>query len=468
MKPNILWITLESARSDHTSMGGDRNTTPFLEQLVSDYRGAWFENCFAHGRWTPAASGSILTGTRLSTHRVGLESSATVEKLPTELSTIPELLGDVGYRTGGFSGNPYVSERTELNRGFETFFGPVDKSDFLSRTGIATAASYLRRVRSRGSALDTNPGRHKPCLPPLYHCESFKNWIDTDVGEDPFFAYFHLNNVHHPYTPPLSLLEAELDGDVLSPVEAIELAAEITDNRWQVMADGCNLSPMHRRALEATYRAELTYADRIVEEVFRHAHRQNRELCVVITGDHGELFGEGGVIGHNLVLHDKLLNVPLVTYGLETGSAATTDLVQHADVATALLNSVGAETSQFQAIDFTEQRREYVVAERGARPTDLEKLRDRNPEFDTEQFHTEQMAMIRSHEWKYQRSVHREELFELPNERENRITDEPQRAATLRRALEDHLASKTMAIKRRERMTADEGTTRRLEHLGYL
>ena len=33
---------------------------------------------------------------------------------------------------------------------------------------------------------------------------------------------------------------------------------------------------------------------------------------VVITSDHGELFGEGGYLGHGPIVHDKVLEVPLV------------------------------------------------------------------------------------------------------------------------------------------------------------
>jgi arylsulfatase A-like enzyme len=467
MQPNILWVTIESARADYTSLVDDQNSTPFLAELVTKHGGEWFGNCFSHGRWTPAASASILTGTRLSTHQVGLEDAATVEKLPTELDTVPDLLGDVGYQTLGISGNPYVSERTDLVRGFDTFYGPVDKSDFLSRTGLSTATRYLHRIRTHGSKFSTNPTRHKDCLQELFQAELFEQWVD-DIDNGPFFAYLHLNNVHHPYTPPLALLEKELAGEQLTPNEAIEIAADVTDNRWQVMADGCDLTPTQRRALEATYKSELKYADYVLERLVAHTRAQDRETIVIVTGDHGELFGELGVIGHNLVLHDKLLNVPLVTYGLETGEATSTDLVQHADVVKALLNAVGADTDQFQAIDFTNETRDYVVAERGPRPTDMEKLRERNPDADTDRFHSEQLAMIRSSNWKFQRSSEREELFDLPDERINRDEDHPETAATMPSALQKILSSDEITVEKRERMTADEKTTQRLKDLGYM
>jgi arylsulfatase A-like enzyme len=467
MQPNILWVTIESARADYTSLADDQNSTPFLESLAAKESGRWFSNCFSHGRWTPAASASILTGTRLSTHQVGLEDAATVKKLPTELDTVPDLLGGIGYRTLGISGNPYVSERTDLTRGFDTFYGPVDKSDFLSRTGFSTATKYISKIRTHGSKFSTNPTRHKDCLQELFQSKLFEQWVD-DIGDNPFFAYLHLNNVHHPYTPPLALLQDELAGDQLTPNEAIEIASNVTDNRWQVMADGCDITPTQQRAMEATYKAELRYVDYILERLVAYTQAKDRETIVIVTGDHGELFGEANVIGHNLVLHDKILNVPLVTYGLETGQAASTDLVQHADVMKTLLNAVGADTDQFQAVDFTDETREYVVAERGPRPTDMEKLRERNPDADTDQFHIDQLMMIRSKDWKYQRSMDYEELFNIPDERTNLINKHSEKATEMCSAIKTIFSSDEIEIEERERMTADEKTTQRLKDLGYM
>ncbi len=62
-RPNILWITLESVRYDHTSLSGyGRDTTPALARLASDPRATAFEQCITHGKWTGTSSGSILTG----------------------------------------------------------------------------------------------------------------------------------------------------------------------------------------------------------------------------------------------------------------------------------------------------------------------------------------------------------------------------------------------------------------------
>jgi arylsulfatase A-like enzyme len=37
-----------------------------------------------------------------------------------------------------------------------------------------------------------------------------------------------------------------------------------------------------------------------------------RDTWIVVTSDHGELFGEGGYFGHGPIAHDKVFEVPFV------------------------------------------------------------------------------------------------------------------------------------------------------------
>ena len=37
-----------------------------------------------------------------------------------------------------------------------------------------------------------------------------------------------------------------------------------------------------------------------------------RDTWIVVTSDHGELFGEGGYFGHGPISHEKVLEVPFV------------------------------------------------------------------------------------------------------------------------------------------------------------
>lgn len=108
MAANIVWLTLESLRFDHTSLSGyKRDTTPFLRSLAAESSAVSFDSCFSHGIWTRPASASILMGTYPSHHQAGMDSDV----IPDDLPMIPELLGEQGYDTAGVSTVAYMGLR---------------------------------------------------------------------------------------------------------------------------------------------------------------------------------------------------------------------------------------------------------------------------------------------------------------------------------------------------------------------
>jgi arylsulfatase A-like enzyme len=67
--------------------------------------------------WTQSSTASILSGTPYGKHGVG----DTNEVLPAELSTIPELLRKVGYKTYSLSRAPNTGAGIGVDRGFDRF-----------------------------------------------------------------------------------------------------------------------------------------------------------------------------------------------------------------------------------------------------------------------------------------------------------------------------------------------------------
>ncbi|ERG91975.1 MAG: arylsulfatase A related enzyme, partial [Haloquadratum walsbyi J07HQW1] len=106
-RPNIIWLTLDSVRYDHTSLGEyDRNTTTNIQELSERSDAVSFSMCFSHARSSHASVPSILSGTFPSRHRTYFGNQ---NQFPEELPLISELLGSVGYQTHGLSNNAYAS-----------------------------------------------------------------------------------------------------------------------------------------------------------------------------------------------------------------------------------------------------------------------------------------------------------------------------------------------------------------------
>lgn len=77
-------------------------------------------------------------------------------------------------------------------------------------------------------------------------------------------------------------------------------------------------SPDEWDALKAMYDAEIAYADEFVGTPFNYVQRVTTgETVFVVTGDHGDPFGEQGVLGHDLVLGDNLTNVLMIVSAMD-------------------------------------------------------------------------------------------------------------------------------------------------------
>jgi len=71
------------------------------------------------------------------------------------------------------------------------------------------------------------------------------------------------------------------------------------------------------RRLEQAYRKGVAWVDSEVESTVNTLRGLGLldNALLVVTGDHGEAFGEHGVLTHGLTVHDELAHVPLVASG---------------------------------------------------------------------------------------------------------------------------------------------------------
>ena len=466
-RPNIIWLTLESARADRTTMAGhDRDTTPNLSRIAASSDGVWFPNCFSHARWTPESTTSILTSTYSSTHRVGFEGSDP-GKIPAELPTIPERLSERGYRTAMVTGNGYTTSSIGLAERFDEFDFPM-REDLRSMAGVNTAVEYIKNFGTYGTS-DFSPTKLKRAVIPLFRAEVLKRRLKTLTRSDgPFFLYAHMNNLHSPYRPPPSFLEPFTDDFHMSSEQAVRFAQHVNDTIIDQTAHGSRFTPDEWAALKATYDGEFAFADALVGDVFSLSrHLDLSETIFIVTGDHGELFGEQGLVSHNLVLHDGLTNVPMVVHGLPDLAERANDTIGHVDVMRTLLERAGASADGTHGVNLATETSEYAISQHGSTAEILSNLVEYNADFDTERFHEGELSCIRSSEFKYQRSADRAELFRLPDETTDVSEDHPDVAARLDAEL-DRRMSDTVSYERSEDAEFTDAMEEQLRDLGYL
>lgn len=434
---NILWVTIDSVRADRTTMGGyDRDTTPNLYRIADEGDGDWFDTCIAQTRWTPASTASILTGTYLSTHGVGIESPE-VSRLPESLRTMPEILSERGYESLGLTRNQYICSATGLDRGFDEFAFP--KPGNLHRSvGIGAVLDYALNVGRYGPGLSLTRRRHNVSSMITHRA---KRWASSTADEEtPVFLYLHYNETHYPYTPPDRFLKPYADEIGQSVDEVLERSWSVFEDVFDLVAHDLPLDGADMAAIQAAYDAELAYLDSLVGELFDHV-RENLpgETILVVTSDHGETFGEHGWLGHHVLLTDELLHVPMVVHGLPEATDSTDGSVQHVDFTRTILETVGAESDQFEGVDLAESEREYAIAQRASREGDREKLLDRNPAFDVDRYRWGPLNCIHDGQYKYVSGQAESELFELPDETTDRSDELPDLAAQMNAELTERM-----------------------------
>jgi choline-sulfatase len=151
-KPNIILITLGSARADRMGfLGSKAKITPNLDELAR--QSMVFEQAFSQAPLTVVSHATILSGTYPQTHRV----TEVGTRLAPTLPFIPELLQARGYYTAAFVSSIALDPKNGLAPGFDRGFALYDtpkrgtgKSisiDRLAAQVIARANSWLAHPR---------------------------------------------------------------------------------------------------------------------------------------------------------------------------------------------------------------------------------------------------------------------------------------------------------------------------------
>jgi uncharacterized sulfatase len=293
--------------------------------------------------------------------------------------------------------------------------------------------------------------------------------LDRDLDPDePFFAYAHVQSPHHPYQPSkkfLTDLSPGIDGNVS---EALHRVGEIYDGSAAIkrrMHDGLGFSEETWTWIRDLYDAEIRYADHTVERIVRKAEAgSDRELIVIVVGDHGELFGEYGLIGHNLVLHDGVTRVPGLAVGIEGATDPSGAVTQHVDLTRTVASIADVVNEQFQGRDVRDPDRPYAVSQRGV--AHLDEYTKYGGSFDASTFFEKPFTSVRSAEHKLLSNESRTVLYGLPDE----ATDVSEREAEKASELKSYLDREGIVWTETEteRIEYDTSTTKRLRGLGYL
>lgn len=227
----------------------------------------------------------------------------------TRVTTLPDVLRNQGYSTGGF-----IASNPNLNRwqgSFDTFWNAGLASDH-DTTGSESVISSLARSGRR----TLNLARMRDTVSASDLLDQAADWWCSVDG--PRFLWMHLMDTHEPYFPTLS--------GVSNPFTAHYHTIQQHRNPIN------ELSESTIRGLKQLYDDCVQYLDSQLQALDQFL---DDDPIIVMTGDHGEAFNHG-VVGH-AQLYDEVITVPY----LSTLDHPSPETVRHLDIPATLLDAVG-------------------------------------------------------------------------------------------------------------------------------
>jgi len=262
-KPDIILVVIDALRADRVgALGSAAGLTPNLDRIAE--RGVVFRQAVTNATWTVPSMSTLFTSKYPSQHG----AVTTQSRLGDEWRTLAEVLSDHGYATAAFLPGGMTGWRYGWAQGFD----------------VAPYAYDLKQACARAA-----------------------QWY-RDNWDRPRFLWLHTYQVHDYFRMQQDKTK-RFDPDYEGPVGAgFDFLAHMDRGR------PAGLSQRDIRHLEAQYDAEVADTDAALGE-FLAALRgapAGARAAVIVTADHGEAFGEHGVMLHKYSLYEEELRVPLI------------------------------------------------------------------------------------------------------------------------------------------------------------
>jgi len=407
-KRNIVLITLDSVRADHCSfMGYHRETTPTIDRMAR--RGLYFENAIASSVPTGPSMFGVFTGNYCPIASDDFSSKRWRDEFRRK--TLAEVLSQMGYDTGAFHANPYVSSFFGFSKGFKYFndFVKRDEIRTLTTSKISLLVSLKRLLKKEGSN-----------FPWGKYYDRILEWVEN--ANRPYFLWVLLLDTHTPYLPPKRYKK----WCEVSNWQLIYLFWKIQRRNWK-----CG-DKKEIEKVKDIYDDAIHYADIFIKRLWQDL--KDDDPIFIIHADHGDGFGEHGFYRHPPLLYEEFIHVPLVIYNADA-KGRTDKPVSLLGLAPTILELIGEE-NEFPSESFLHGGRDWVISkvfEGGKRK-----------------------VAVRMKDWKFITGQKEEdELYYLkkdPYEQENVINEHPELAKEMRRIVEIHVKHEMKMRKIRKRV----------------
>jgi arylsulfatase A-like enzyme len=343
--PNVILITIDTVRADHLSLYGyARDTSPVLKEFAQ--HATLFTNAISAGDMTLSSHASMFTGLYASQHGAHWQLGKVKEgvamgdefglPLPEDRLTLATLLLKKGYRTDAIVANTvYLQHAFHLDQGFQYYdqAHPVlffDRRDhFYLRTQLARILGYFS-PRAMSDLAYVRAGE--------VNRRAFERLAKTKLDDRPLFLFLNYMDAHQPYFPPAPY-------DVKYPgKDKTFTAARGRTIEFQALSKAQPYTERDRRRDHSQYDGGIAYLDAQLGELFlkmKELGLYNNSL-IIVTSDHGQSFGEKGLVAHGTSVYQEQVHVPLIIkFPGANDAEIREDLASHVDFLPTVLDTLG-------------------------------------------------------------------------------------------------------------------------------
>ena len=285
-KWNVLLLTIDATRYDHTTFGGykdgpkKRDTTPNLANLVAKSTSFTFAQAPSVG--TMASMPAIMTS-KFFHSGIALDETNIKPGMPPRLKPENVLIGEImkraGYHTGAITSHEYFND-WGMDQGIDDYDSSIGK--------------------------DPDPFKITSSL----ITDKAEAWISRQKPDKPWFLWAHYIDPHGRY--------------VAHPDDVSYGTSE-----------------------EDLYDGEIHYTDRYVGKLIDELPKLpgGENTIIIITADHGDGFNEHGFINHGQALYRELMNVPFIIYVPNNQPHVLSQVVSNLDIVPTVAELCGIDVS---------------------------------------------------------------------------------------------------------------------------
>lgn len=382
---NVVVLLLDTMRASALAEPGLYNINRIAR------KGTLYKNAVAPGTWTAPSHASLFTDSPVS--KIGSVSKdfftagtksidpwmVKTRFLNDDATTLAKTISALDYQTSLFSNNPFLTSFTNLGAGFEHIEDVWLNSNLKYNRGLVNRLSaiinggasarekmfktsyymtrmlppavldwlYLELRRRLNEGVCKADGTYKLDRGARDTHVAIKDYLDRKYDYRPQFMFVNYIEAHENY--PVSKRK------------------DILQDKWMYLSGIREIDEGATKELYRGYLKRLRYLDTMIGRTLDTMRDKGilDNATVVITSDHGQMFGEHGMMYHSVRPYEGVAKVPLIAANYVDGKISGGPEIEERPVSLRSLNKalVNLADGTFSYLNGNLRKDRYVMAE---------------------------------------------------------------------------------------------------------